>query len=96
MVFLLDEENHGYALVADLPQFGFSADTLDPSLVYRALREMENDGWLQSRWSDESLGPKRRLYRLTNLGKEQLTNFINDLRRTREEIEVLIHRYEKL
>lgn len=33
--------------------------------VYRALRALERDGLLQSRWEDPGSGPARRVYSLT-------------------------------
>jgi PadR family transcriptional regulator PadR len=95
MVLLRHEERHGYALLPELEEFGFTDGTLDPSLVYRALRDMEADGWLQSSWEEESQGPRRRSYKLTNLGEEQLAYFITDLKRTRGEIDALVQVYEK-
>ncbi len=95
MVLLRHEERHGYALLSELTEFGFAEGTLDPSLVYRALRNMEADGWLQSSWEEESQGPRRRSYKLTDLGEEQLAYFIADLQRTRGEIDTLIQAYEK-
>ncbi len=95
MVLLRNEERHGYALLSALEEFGFAEGTLDPSLVYRALHDMEADGWLQSNWEEESQGPRRRSYKLTELGVEQLAYFVSDLKRTRGEIDTLIHAYEK-
>ena len=94
MVLLRQGERHGYALLSELSQFGFVVDQLDPSLVYRALREMEADGWVRSNWDAESQGPKRRIYALADLGEAQLAHFVADLQRTRQEIEALIQMYE--
>ncbi|MGD8398432.1 MAG: PadR family transcriptional regulator, partial [Anaerolineae bacterium] len=58
---------HGYTLMDELGAFGLG-DT-DPSAVYRALREMEGRGWVTSSWEEEQTqGPPRRVYRLTELG----------------------------
>lgn len=95
LLLLLDRgESHGYALLAELEGFGFDPERLDPTLVYRALREMEEAGWVQSNWdAEESQGPKRRVYRLMQEGKRQLSLWISDLRRTREEIDRLLKAY---
>lgn len=42
---------HGYSLLEELGEFGFEPGTLDPSLVYRALRELEAEGWVTSSWA---------------------------------------------
>ncbi|MFN2274800.1 MAG: PadR family transcriptional regulator, partial [Anaerolineales bacterium] len=50
LLLLQDGAAHGYALLAELERFGFDVERVDPTLVYRALREMEQAGWVQSSW----------------------------------------------
>jgi PadR family transcriptional regulator PadR len=45
---------------------------IDPSVVYRALRRLERDGLVESRWTRSDSGPRRRLYRLRTKGRRQL------------------------
>jgi PadR family transcriptional regulator PadR len=94
LLLLRRGEAHGYVLLSELERFGFDAERLDPSLVYRALREMEDEGWVQSHWDEESQGPRRRVYSLLQEGEQQLTFWIDDLRRTREEINQLLIAFE--
>lgn len=94
LVLLRRDQAHGYSLLNDLAEFGFDAEFLDPSLVYRALREMEMMGLVTSEWSDESLGPQRRIYRVTPAGEEYLAQWIADLRQTRREIDALLAAYD--
>lgn len=94
LVLLRRNQAHGYSLLSDLARFGFDPEWLDPSLVYRVLREMEALGTVTSEWSDESLGPQRRVYRITPAGEEYLAHWIADLRRTRHEIDALLAAYD--
>ncbi|MGC8878415.1 MAG: helix-turn-helix transcriptional regulator [Anaerolineae bacterium] len=94
LVLLRRDQAHGYSLLNDLVEFGFDPEFLDPSLVYRALREMEMMGLVTSEWSDESLGPQRRIYRVTPAGEEYLAQWIADLRQTRREIDALLAAYD--
>lgn len=94
LVLLRRDQAHGYSLLNDLAEFGFAPESLDPSLVYRALREMEMMGLVTSEWSDESLGPQRRIYRVTPAGEEYLAQWIADLRQTRREIDALLAAYD--
>lgn len=94
LLLLQRGEAHGYALLAELEYFGFNLEQLDPSLVYRALREMEHEGWIQSRWDEESQGPPRRVYILDELGEEHLVAWIEELRRTQSEIDRLLRAYD--
>jgi DNA-binding PadR family transcriptional regulator len=89
-------EAHGYSLLSGLGTYGFNLDRLDPSLVYRALREMEAASLVTSEWGDESLGPQRRVYCITEEGEEALTQWVADLRRTRGEIDHLLAAYEEV
>ena len=75
-------------------QFGFNLERLDPSLVYRALREMEVSGWVASSWDEDSQGPQRRVYKILPDGEGRLADWIADLRRTRDDIDRLLTAYD--
>lgn len=85
---------HGYTFLEELENFGL-ADS-DPSVLYRALRDMEEKGWVTSSWDEvDTQGPPRRVYRLTGLGNEALGWWITDLRETAQIIEHLLDSYER-
>ncbi len=97
LVLLHRGEAHGYSLLSGLDEFDFRSGGKDPSLVYRALREMEELGLVASAWdADSSLGPQRRVYRITPEGEAHLAEWIVDLRRTRDEIDTLVRVYEEV
>jgi PadR family transcriptional regulator PadR len=86
--------SHGYILIEQLDEFGLQG--LHPSVVYRALRDMDEKGWVTSGWNvDETQGPPRRVYRLNALGDEVLGAYIQDLRQTHEQIGGLIDAYNR-
>jgi len=73
----------------------FGIDGLDPSIIYRMLREMEDDGLITSVWEEkETQGPPRRIYSLTQPGDDALRSYLADLKQTRERIDHLIEQYE--
>ncbi len=82
LLLLHRSSSHGYSLQDELKEFGFEEAPVDPSVVYRALREMEEQGLLTSTWDTEGSGPPRRVYRLTAQGDEYLTRWVADLRET--------------
>lgn len=96
LLMLLREPTHGYNLANGLTEFGIDPDTIDSSLIYRALREMEADGLIISSWDDESLGPKRRVYAITQDGRTYLAEWMEDLKRLKTEIDTLTREYAKL
>jgi DNA-binding PadR family transcriptional regulator len=96
LLLLSSGEAHGYALLPELERFGFNLERLDPSVVYRMLREMETRGWVHSHWSEDSQGPRRRVYAVTAQGKEYLAAWMDDLRATRDEIDKLLESFAVL
>ena len=90
LTLLRRDNDHGYNLLQGLEELGIDTEGLDPSVVYRALRDMEEDGLVQSQWGDESLGPRRRVYSLTGEGNDVVAAWKDDLKRTRAEIDSLL------
>jgi poly-beta-hydroxybutyrate-responsive repressor len=70
LVMLKDLNLHGYEIMTALRD-NF-AITTDPGTVYRALRQLERDGYISSRWSAQDQGPARRVYTLTDAGNDAL------------------------
>jgi PadR family transcriptional regulator PadR len=85
---------HGYTLIEQLDEYGLA--DIDPSAVYRALRDMEGRGWVLSSWEEEQTqGPPRRVYHLTALGHEVLGWWTQDLQETRGMIDHLLGAYSR-
>ncbi len=95
LLLLREDATHGYNLLDALRQFGFTPGTVDASVVYRILREMEGAGWVSSQWDTAGSGPPRRVYAVTADGEEYLAAWINDLRTTRDEIDQFIAIYTR-
>jgi len=85
---------HGYTLIDRLEEFGL--ENTNPSVVYRALRNMEEKGWVTSTWDEEQTqGPPRRVYHLSELGDEVLQWWIFDLEETRQMIDNFLSTYQQ-
>lgn len=75
-------EIHGYELVDGLKPFGFEQNPVDISTIYRLLRDLEDRGFVSSRWDTSNAGPARRVYHTTEEGGRYLTRWVDDLRET--------------
>ncbi len=85
---------HGYSLLNGLDEFGLAE--LDPSVVYRVLRDMELEGWVSSSWDEqESQGPPRRIYRLSEQGEEMLGLWAKELEQSKSRIERFLKVYRQ-
>jgi PadR family transcriptional regulator PadR len=90
LILIKEQPRHGYTLLSDLNRMGFNA--IHPSVVYRILRDMEALAWIQSDWNiDQTQGPPRRIYRITENGQEALLYWQNEMKRTHDLIESLIN-----
>ena len=96
LVLLHREPGYGYSLMDGLQEFGFQPDQMDISIIYRALRSLEEDGLVSDTWDNNSLGPQRRVYTLTPQGEEALAEWIENLRQRRKEIEALEKAYDAI
>lgn len=91
LILLLDQNLHGYSLREGLAELGI--ETVHPSVVYRALREMEEAGWVSSHEERENTqGPPRRVYALTADGRDALRQWQQYLEDTRVLLTRLLER----
>jgi len=75
---------HGYAIEDYLRGFGLFGITM--STLYRTLRQMEKDGFLESTWEPGPTGPARRVYTITGNGDAWLESSAAMLNAYRETI----------
>ena len=94
LVLLHREPGYGYSLMDGLKEFGFQTEEMDISILYRALRDLETAGLAASSWSEDSLGPQRRMYTITPQGETALAEWVQALRQRRREIEALEAAYD--
>lgn len=66
LLVLAEGDRHGYELVAEIAERGYGDP--DPAGLYRALRDMEDDGLVTSSWELGDHGPARRIYAITDEG----------------------------
>lgn len=87
LLLLSKGSSHGYGLLEDLEKH--CGEKVDIGDLYRTLRRMEKDDWVKSAWEKNIAGPDRRIYIITNDGKDFLKSAASSLIRT----DKLIHRF---
>ena len=89
LAFLAKEPQHGYALLERLDYLGLGG--INPSAIYRILRNFEEIGLVKSDWdSEETQGPPRRVYVLTEEGLAALKRAEKSLKDTSQKIDALL------
>ncbi|NUM52419.1 MAG: helix-turn-helix transcriptional regulator [Candidatus Hydrogenedentes bacterium] len=73
---------HGYLIAQHLRGVAIFAECLpDTTGLYRVLKSMETEGYLAADWDLEGSGPARRVYTLTESGRECLRQWVATLDR---------------
>ena len=67
---LAEGERHGYALIQRIAELELG--TIRGGALYPALARMENDGLVEAHWTAGQGGPGRKVYRLTDAGRDRL------------------------
>ncbi|MGI8937927.1 MAG: PadR family transcriptional regulator [Iamia sp.] len=91
LLLLSEEPRHGYALVDALRALDFGP--ISRPSVYRALGDLEHDGFLVS-WDAAPLaGSTRHVYAVTDAGQAQLTEWMEIVGRERDALEAMTDRF---
>jgi DNA-binding PadR family transcriptional regulator len=93
---LIDEKPmHGYQLMDELNKRGLAEpDRIEPGAIYTVLRRMEHRGLLTSQWEEKETGPDRRVYTLTEEGREHLKAGLESMKTRRAVLDDLTAYYD--
>lgn len=95
LLLLAQKPTHGYELMERLSQEE-DAPGIDPGLLYRTMRQLEEDGLVRSSWDTEGPGPARRVYEITAGGIEYLHAWAVNIRKTQQRLGRFLAEYEAL
>lgn len=77
---------YGYEVIRTIHRFGFLEGSAPPGMIYRHLRQLEEDGFVASDWDTDGTGPAKRMYRLTPDGEEMLGQWVEYMKRQAERL----------
>ncbi len=96
ILFLLKEKPaHGYEIMEKLSSLAFLDSIPDPSVVYRHLRNLEEEGKVESELVPGSGGPARKVYSMTSGGEDYLRMWILKIRRRKGSLETFLKVFEE-
>ena len=91
MAYLAHGEAHGYQIAQHLSQMRMFADRgVDHPGLYRALKEMADEGLVTASWETGDSGPARRVFTLTAAGHGCLQTWRSTLCEYRDAIDELL------
>lgn len=91
---LFSRPSYGYELIKNIQQFGFVEGQAPPGMIYRHLRQLEEDGLVSSEWKTEGTGPAKRVYRLTAEGKDVLAVWVDYMKGQANNLNTFINQYQ--
>lgn len=91
MLAKVEEGMHGYRIMEELGNKNlFSQKTPDSTGVYRTLRTLEERNLVISKWDVSGTGPAKKIYSITNVGRECLEQWIYTLQQYKETIDIIL------
>jgi poly-beta-hydroxybutyrate-responsive repressor len=95
LMTLLEGQSYGYELIQRLGEYGFIQGEAPPGMVYRHLRQMEEEGLVSSAWDAEGSGPARRVYAITADGREVLEAWVDYMEHQAAALESFVGRFRR-
>jgi len=81
---LAKKDSYGYQINREVSAVSDGSLTFREATLYTAFRRLEGAGSIESYWGDEQTGARRRYYRLTEKGRDQLQEGTETWLSTRE------------
>jgi PadR family transcriptional regulator, regulatory protein PadR len=95
LLFLARESLYGGALMtvmeAELPSYA-----ADGAVIYRALKDLEQEGSVRFHWETDVPGPARKWYTITDRGMERLAEFKKDVEMRKRNFDFFLESYKNL
>ena len=88
------EPTHGLGILNRLNDL-VPDNRLDTAVIYRQLKEMEGQGWITSDWEDSDAGPKKKVYAISQAGRDQLADFQKDIQKSMGNLQRFLTLYEE-
>jgi len=88
--------SYGYELIQEIQRFGFVEGHAPPGMIYRHLRQMEEEGLVASEWQTEGTGPAKRVYHITPEGEEVLVLWTHYMERQAEHLRQFIAQFRQV
>ncbi len=87
--------SYGYQLIQTIGEYGFMREDVPPGMIYRHLRQMDEEGVVESKWDSQGDGPAKRIYSITAEGLEILEAWILHMERQRNALDNFIRCYRE-
>lgn len=74
---IAEHDTYGYEIIQKLKKESDDWYHMSQGTLYPALRRLEQKGYIESYWDESDTGMKRKFYRITKDGREELGKKLN-------------------
>ncbi|MGQ9800155.1 MAG: PadR family transcriptional regulator [Candidatus Saccharicenans sp.] len=72
LAILSEGQSYGYAIIKRVKELSGGQLVWTDGMLYPLLHRLERNGWVEASWGNSESGRKRRYYRITGAGLEEL------------------------
>ena len=72
LAILGEGESYGYAIIKRVSELSGNQLEWTDGMLYPLLHRLENNGWVKATWGESETGRRRKYYRLTDQGRDEL------------------------
>lgn len=87
--------NHGLGILAKMDEI-VTGHRLDTAVIYRVLKKLELDGFIRHEWVNSDIGPRKKVFYITETGKKELYRYKNSIEKTIERLQIFVEIYSEL
>lgn len=91
----MDSDNYGFEIIKAIASISKGLYELKEPSLYTSLKRLEKGHLIQSYWGDESLGGRRKYYKITKLGEKIYNKSVVEWKVAKDLISQLIERGHK-
>ncbi len=95
LLALRRKPSYGYELIQEIARYGFIEGQTPPGMVYRHLRQIEEDGLVTSEWDTGEAGPAKRVYSLTAEGEGLLASWVDYMEKQAQNLFRFVQEYRE-
>lgn len=93
LYLLLDEPSYGYEISKQIRVLSDDKYIIKETTLYSAFTRLENNGYIESFFGDETNGKRRTYYRITDAGRKYYEGKCNEWEITKQVIEKFIKQF---
>lgn len=75
------KDTYGYEIVKDLKESSQELYSMSEGTLYPALKRLEKKEWIESYWGESNTGGRRKYYKITQIGKQELEVKVSEWQR---------------